>query len=100
MRAWLKQIAIPALTTILLVIISFGFTIWAARAGMFRPLEFWAYDRWIQQRPCADPSASPCVIIRVTDDDITSRWKQYPISDRVMAALLEKLLDAGPATIG
>jgi adenylate cyclase len=69
------------------------------QSGRLFFLEAYAYDSMTAslQRPAAE--ASPVVIIGIDEADIRS-WRQYPISDRRMNALLQRLLSGAPRTIG
>ena len=63
----------------------------------FEPLELWAYDHLIQQRPAevVDPRI---VVIEVTEHD-TNR-DRYPLSDRTLVEALDVLEQYQPVAIG
>lgn len=72
----------------------------ARHAGWLFPLEMRAYDAMTAARPPAAAEQSPCVVVRISERDITGLFKQYPISDARLADLLERLLAMRPKTIG
>ncbi|MBC8109143.1 MAG: adenylate/guanylate cyclase domain-containing protein, partial [Anaerolineae bacterium] len=98
MRATIKKILLPTLTTALFICIGAAAVLWARHTRPARALEFQVYDAW-RQRQRTQAAASACVLVTITDDDIRE-WGQYPISDRVMSDLLEKILAGEPSAIG
>jgi len=71
----------------------------ARQSGRMFLVEARLGDWLISRQAPADPNSSPCVIVAVTERDIRA-WRQYPMSDRRMAELLEKLLACRPRAIG
>ena len=63
----------------------------------FEPLELWAYDRALQQRP-PEVVDSRIVVIEITEAD-TNR-DRYPLSDKTLVDALEILEQYQPAAIG
>ncbi|HAN75911.1 MAG TPA: adenylate/guanylate cyclase domain-containing protein [Planktothrix sp. UBA8407] len=66
--------------------------------GWLQPLELVAYDQMVRLRPAleADPRL---VVIGITDEDIQA-FNRWPLSDEVIARLLEKLSKYKPKVIG
>ena len=100
MRLHAKHILFPLATIALFVTIGAIAVIGLRQAGRFRTLEFNLYDHWVKQRQKeSPPRRSPCVLVTITEDDIRA-WNHYPITDRMMSDLLEKILQGGPAAVG
>jgi len=66
-------------------------------AGLLQGLEIMAYDQALR-RQALKPPDDRIVLIGETEADI-QRWG-YPLSDAVMAEMLERLSQAGPRVIG
>ncbi len=66
--------------------------------GWLQPLELAAYDQMVRLRPTliADPRL---VVLGITEEDIRA-FNRWPLSDEVIARLLEKLLKYKPKVIG
>jgi diguanylate cyclase (GGDEF)-like protein len=85
----------PALLTSLLVA---GFIVGIRSVGGLESSELLAYDQMIRLRP--DRPADPrLLVVTITEADIRSQ-KRWPISDAVIAELIEKLQAHQPRTIG
>ncbi|WP_458652006.1 EAL domain-containing protein [Sivoneniella epilithica] len=85
----------PALLTSLLVA---GFIVGIRSVGGLQSSELLAYDQMIRLRP--DRPADPrLLVVTITETDIRSQ-KRWPISDAVIAELIEKLQAYQPRTIG
>lgn len=67
-------------------------------AGLLQSLELAAFDQVFQIRPL-EPVDSRIVIISIDDDDI-NQVRAWPISDALMAKLLEKVRSYEPRAIG
>ena len=67
--------------------------------GYLEPWELVAYDWFLRARPGAAVAENRIVIIGITEDDIGAlgRW---PLTDAVMADLVQKLLPSRPRAIG
>jgi CHASE2 domain-containing sensor protein len=83
--------AIPGLAIIALVII-------ARLTGYMQPLEWLAFDTFLSLRP-EEPIDDRIVIIGIDEKDIHT-LKHYPILDRDLASLLNKLQSHNPRVIG
>jgi adenylate cyclase len=66
--------------------------------GMLQSLELGAYDQMLRWRPDETPD-SRLLIVGITEGDI-QRLKQWPISDRKIAEILQKLEKMQPRAIG
>lgn len=98
MRVWMQQTGVPLLATMSFVLISFAATYSAHRLGFLQAAEFEVYDRLMALRASSRPVDSPCVI--VGGDDADSWGANFPMSDRMMADLLTKLVQGEPKAIG
>ncbi|WP_293125232.1 CHASE2 domain-containing protein [Microcoleus sp. bin38.metabat.b11b12b14.051] len=66
--------------------------------GILEPIELTAYDQMVRWRPDSQPD-SRLLIVGITEADI-QKLKQWPISDRKIAEILQKLEKMQPAVIG
>jgi len=66
--------------------------------GILEPLELSAYDQMLRWRPDEKPD-SRLLVVGITEADI-QKLKQWPISDRKIAEILQKLEKMQPAVIG
>jgi CHASE2 domain-containing sensor protein len=83
--------AIPGLTVIASVV--------ALRAfGFLQPLELMAFDALLRSRP-AESIDERILIVGITDNDI-SRVKTYPIPDRDLASLIQRVQSYQPNVVG
>ena len=70
------------------------------RSGWLQLLELGVYDRMLRHQSRSHTGPSPVVIVGITDEDMT-RWKYgWPLTDKVLAELLERIESAGPRAIG
>lgn len=70
------------------------------RYGLLQSLELDVYDRMLRHRAPSQTGQDRVVIVGVTDDDIV-RWKYgWPLTDKTLAELLERVQSAGPRAIG
>jgi CHASE2 domain-containing sensor protein len=68
--------------------------------GCVEPVELMALDAMFQWRtPKSQDVDSRLVIVGVTESDI-QQLDHYPLSDRVLAQLLNKILAAKPVVVG
>ncbi len=65
--------------------------------GHFQFIDFRAYDQWVRWRSTAAINDPYITIVGITEDDLQDGW---PITDRNLAAVLERLLEHEPAAIG
>lgn len=75
-----------------------GSLIGANQLGWLQPLELAAYDQMMQARPDA-PLDPRLLLVTVTEADIKNQ-KRWPLTDQVVATLLQKLQQQKPAVIG
>ncbi|MDP8934537.1 MAG: CHASE2 domain-containing protein, partial [Cyanobacteriota bacterium] len=66
--------------------------------GILEPVELSAYDQMLRWRPEEKPD-SRLLLVGITEADI-QKLKQWPISDRKIAEILQKLEKMQPAVIG
>jgi CHASE2 domain-containing sensor protein/class 3 adenylate cyclase len=90
----LSEISAVIIATILVLSLLLGIYY----LGWLQPLELVAYDQMVRLRPAleADPRL---VVIGITDEDIQA-FNRWPLSDDVIAQLLEKLSKYKPKVIG
>lgn len=67
--------------------------------GVLQPLELNAFDLMMQLRP-AEKLDPRLLIVKVTAEDIQNLGGEYPISDRTLLKLLQKLKSNQPRVIG
>jgi len=70
----------------------------ARQLGILEPLELSAYDQMLRWRPDEKPD-SRLLVVGITEGDI-QKLNQWPISDRKIAEILQKLEKMQPAVIG
>jgi adenylate cyclase len=70
----------------------------ARHLGILEPLELNAYDQMLRWRPNEKPDPR-LLVVGITEADI-QKLKQWPISDRKIAEILQKLEKMQPAVIG
>lgn len=76
-----------------------GVILGARHLGWLQPLELIAYDRMVRLR-ATDTELDPrLLIVAITERDI-ERQNQWPLSDRVLAQLLQQVQRYNPAAIG
>ena len=66
--------------------------------GLLQPLELAAFDQLMRMRPDEGPD-DRFLVVKLTEKDIQQR-KEYPISDRTMVQLFQKLEQLKPRIIG
>ncbi len=67
--------------------------------GVLQPIELSAFDLMMQLRPAEKPDPR-LLIVKVTAEDIQKLGGEYPISDRTLLKLLQKLQSNQPRVIG
>lgn len=75
-----------------------GLTLAVRQAGGLQTLELMAFDQMMRQRPDAGRDQR-LLIVSITEEDIRTQ-KRWPISDEVVAQLLENLQQYQPRVIG
>ncbi|MEG4321887.1 MULTISPECIES: CHASE2 domain-containing protein [unclassified Microcoleus] len=100
--AQLSQMYKPSLffaRSVLIASAAVTFSLMGARhLGILEPLEISAYDQMLRWRPDEQPD-SRLLVVGITEGDI-QKLKQWPISDRKIAEILQKLDKMQPAVIG
>jgi adenylate cyclase len=100
--AQLSQLYKPSLTVVSSVLIGSAavtLSLVAARhLGILEPVELSAYDQMLRWRPDEKPDPR-LLIVGITEADI-QKLKQWPISDRKIAEILQKLEKMQPTVIG
>lgn len=67
--------------------------------GVLQPIELNAFDLMMQLRPAEKPDPR-LLIVKVTAEDIQKLGGEYPLSDRTLLKLLQKLQSNQPRVIG
>ncbi|MEG3437736.1 CHASE2 domain-containing protein [Pannus brasiliensis CCIBt3594] len=81
------------------VVPSVGLLITALRLmGWFQPAEWTGYDLFLQLRPRESPD-SRIVIVGLEESDI-QKYRQWPVSDRLLARLITRIHAGKPRAIG
>lgn len=65
--------------------------------GWLQPLELWAYDRLVQQRP-AETIDPRILVVEITESD-TNRHR-YPLEDKTLVAAIDSIEQHQPTAIG
>lgn len=101
-RMQLSKLYTPAQTVAKSVLIASAAVtlslIGAKQLGILQSVELGAYDQMLRLRPDETPD-SRLLIVGITEGDI-QRLKQWPISDRKIAEILQKLDKMQPRAIG
>jgi adenylate cyclase len=66
--------------------------------GCFQEPELWVYDHFVKWH--SNPQASDPRIVLVLQDEKDIEHLDYPLRDKVLAEILEKIESGGPAVIG
>lgn len=94
----LKQLTWERCGVIITIPIVSGLVISLRLAGWLQPLEWAALDTFFQLRPL-EPPDERVLIVGIQESDI-QKLKQWPISDQVLAILLNKIKQQKPRAIG
>jgi CHASE2 domain-containing sensor protein len=86
-----REVAIPGITVLIIIII-------ARLTGLLQGIELLTFDIFLRFRPSEIPD-NQVVIIGITEKDI-KRVKSYPLSDREIALLIQKIQSYKPKAIG
>lgn len=101
-RTQLSKLYAPAQTVAKSVLIASAAVtvslIGARQLGILQSVELGAYDQMLRWRPDETPD-SRLLVVGITEGDI-QRLKQWPISDRKIAEILQKLDKMQPRAIG
>ncbi|MCC5637842.1 CHASE2 domain-containing protein [Nostoc sp. CHAB 5844] len=89
--AILRQTAIPGITVLIIIII-------ARLTGLLQHIKLITFDTFLRFRP-DERTDKRVVIVGVTEQDIDST-KSYPLSDREIALLIQKIQTSKPTVIG
>lgn len=76
-----------------------GLVVGMRSLGVLESLELNAFDQMMQLRPAEKPDPR-LLIVKVTADDIQKLGGEYPLSDRTLLRLLQKLQENQPKVIG
>lgn len=95
LRHRLKGTGVPLLGGLLVSVAVVGLHQW----GLLQPLELWAYDQWVRWRPSRGIDER-LLIVSITESDLETYGENYPISDQVLAELLQQLDRHQPRAIG
>jgi CHASE2 domain-containing sensor protein len=85
----------PALITSLLIA---GLVVGTRQIGGLQPWELLTYDEMLRLRPDQEPDPR-LLVVTVTEQDIQEQ-RSWPLSNRVVAQLLQRLQQYQPRTIG
>ncbi|MBR8831723.1 MAG: Adaptive-response sensory-kinase SasA [Chroococcopsis gigantea SAG 12.99] len=66
--------------------------------GVFQPLAWWALDLSFKSRP-QEWADNRIVVVALEESDI-QKYKQWPVSDRLLARLINKIKSQNPRVIG
>jgi adenylate cyclase len=88
----------PIIVASLLVHVIFGALWWSARAGFLEWAEIGAYDLLLRSSALSMTTAAPIVLVGATEQNLNQY--DWPISDGVLAQLLEKIVSANPRAVG
>ena len=88
----------PALSGAATVIIVFGLVLGLWRGGFFQAPELQFYDRLLRGQPKSVRPDSRVAIVTITDQDI-QRLHTYPVTDAMLAEVLNTLAALHPAAI-
>lgn len=100
----LKQMraTLPDLTGLRVVTISsiaiLGLLLGLRQIGGLQPLELAAFDQMVRMQPDS-PSDPRLLLVEITEEDIKA-YNRFPLSDDIIARVLEKLQRFQPAVIG
>lgn len=75
-----------------------GILLGLRQMGTMQPMELWAYDNLLRNRPPEAPDPR-LLVVEVTEADI-QRVGRFPLPDATLATLLEKLQQYQPRVIG
>ncbi len=78
--------------------LSTAFVIALRILGLLQLPELWAYDRFLTLRP-TEPVDNRLLVVTVTEADI-QKYQQWPLSDELLAKVLQKLEQHQPHVIG
>lgn len=98
MQTKLKKLVGDWCGVLIIVSVMSGLTIGLRWTGWLQPLEWMALDTFFQLRPL-EPPDERIVIVGVQESDI-QKLEQWPISDKVLATLLNKIKQQKPRAIG
>lgn len=97
LRIWLGEVGRPWIVSILLGHLALLVVLGLGKAGLLQPLELTVYDAALWLLPVT-PTNRRIILIGETEADI-QRWG-HPLSDEVLADVLERLLRERPRVIG
>lgn len=97
---WLRQCWSSSITWGLAISLVVGGLVVGVRTkGWLEPLELAAYDLSLAIEPKPSDYAPPITLITITEADI-QRLRHWPLTDAMLATVLQLLLDLSPRVIG
>jgi CHASE2 domain-containing sensor protein/class 3 adenylate cyclase len=87
-----------ARASVLIALVVFAVTAVVWQLGGFEPAELWIYDQIVLRLPVVEPDNPDIVIVAQTESDIDAL--DYPMRDRMLASVLDRIEAGGPAVIG
>jgi adenylate cyclase len=93
-----SRILRPALTSFLIGAIVFTLTAFVWRMGYFQESELWVYDYFVRWH--SDPKATDSRIMLVLLNEKDIQKLDYPLRDKVLSDVLEKIESGNPNCIG
>ena len=100
MRRLMGVLRSPPVACILVSTMVAGIIIAARQGGYLEPWELAAYDLTLRFQPANARSKPPIVLIGITENDINHTLAGWPLTDSIMAKLLEKIATHQPHAIG
>jgi len=94
-----QRLRSPLLATLAVSALVFAGILGVRAAGALEALGLAAYDWHILLRPASPRPAPPVVLVTVTEEDI-QQLGTWPLTDDVLATVIENLLRAGARVIG
>src|SRR4051812_39428793 len=88
----------PAVASALVTLAAFGLVICLRMIGIVEPAELIAYDQFLRWRAGPETVDQQTVLVEITEQDI--RKYDFPISDSVLAGLLNTITKGKPMAVG
>ncbi len=95
----LNRVHTPVSSVAIAIAIAIGVVIAIREVGGFQPLELVSYD-WMMRNRWYNPGLDDrLLLVKITEADIQTQQK-WPLSDRIVAQVLEEVAKLEPAVIG
>ncbi|AFY81958.1 EAL domain-containing protein [Oscillatoria acuminata] len=95
----LNRVHTPVSSVAIAIIIAIGVVLTIRETGGFQPIELVTYD-WMMRNRWYNPGLDDrLLLVKITETDIQTQQK-WPLSDRVVAQVLEEIAKFEPAVIG